>query len=328
MQVFFIAAFKNSLIISFFYFLMTGCNSQINIHQINTMTDDIYPQVIDEKPNLHSPFISIDGEEYVVAVTKENKYAIIPVTLSNDSSICRQLIVDTLDFPILAQTGLHSERQLIGIKTITGRSVDEITALGRPNGLSQGGFMAEDENIISVLKADNQIVRELGLTHPQLAKPLFHVLNMMDADLELNRWNMAKHEWENIQYFYYSNQKVYVRAEDTKGGQQSIFDDQIEGAFFIQLWRELNENEKNYIEKKYAHLSQKEMESFKELMCHINTGEMEPQYIMRYGFYEGHTFWRADPIAISFIFGMKSIEELDRTFNGKLYEKLTVHFIE
>ncbi len=49
---------------------------------------------------------------------------------------------------------------------------------------------------------------------------------------------------------------------------------------------------------------------------------MQPQYIMRYGFYEGHTFWRADPIAISFIFGFKSLEELDVIFEGKLFKTL------
>ena len=58
----------------------------------------------------------------------------------------------------------------------------------------------------------------------------------------------------------------------------------------------------------------------------IRTGEMEPHYIMWYGFYEGHTEWRADPLAIAFIFGLRSLEELERAFPGKLYEVLTKHF--
>jgi hypothetical protein len=41
------------------------------------------------------------------------------------------------------------------------------------------------------------------------------------------------------------------------------------------------------------------------------SGEMHPFYIWRYGFYEGHTAWRSDPIAIAFIFGLKSIEEIE-----------------
>ena len=252
----------------------------------------------------------------------------MPVSLSNDRKICKQLIVDTTEFPQLAKTGLHSKERLNQIKTITGRSLTEITELGHPNGLSTSGFMAQDENIISVIKADNRIVTQLGLTHPQLAKPLFHVLNMMDADLALNRWNMAKHRWENIQYFFYNKQKVLVDAGDTKGGQKSIFNDTIEGAFHIKLWREFDAREIQFLEKHYGHLPTPELEQLKTQLSVINTGEMQPQYIMRYGFYEGHTFWRTDPIAISFIFGFKNLNELDIIFEGELYKVLTGHFIE
>ena len=48
--------------------------------------------------------------------------------------------------------------------------------------------------------------------HPELAKPLFHVLNMMDMDLSLDRWNMAKHRWDNISSFYYNGTKVHTEA--------------------------------------------------------------------------------------------------------------------
>jgi len=47
---------------------------------------------------------------------------------------------------------------------------------------------------------------------------------------------------------------------------------------------------------------------------------------MRYGFYEGHTEYRCDPIAIALIFGLKSLEEIDEAFDGKLFEVLTGHF--
>ena len=60
------------------------------------------------------------------------------------------------------------------------------------------------------------------------------------------------------------------------------------------------------------------MKKLQELLSFINTGELEPQYIMRYGFYEGHTFWRTDPIAIAFIFGLKNLVELDSIFDHKL----------
>jgi len=296
--------------------------------ELNKIPYKIYPDLNDTQPDLPSPFISTNSHEFVIAVTKEKKYAIIPVTLSNDREICQQLIVDTTDFPLLAQSGLHSEERLNQIKTITGRALDKITELGRPDGLSQAGFLAQDENIISVIKGDNRIVSQLRLTHPQLAKPLFRVLNMMDTDLSLNRWNMARHRWENIQYFFYNNRKVFVEAEDTKGGQKSIFDDKIEGGFYIKLWREFEKEEIKLLKDRYGQLPATKFDSLKTLLSSINTGEIEPQYIMRYGFYEGHTFWRTNPISISFIFGMRSIAAIEEVFEGELYEILTNHFTE
>lgn len=304
--------------------LTYGCGDNLRIDDIPY---HIYPKVNEQKPDLPSPFTSENGQEFVIAVTKQDRYAIIPVTLSNEHDICLQLLVDTTDFPILARTGLHSEEQLQQIQTITGRSIDTITALGRPGGLSQSGFMAKDENIVSVLSGDNRIVSQLELTHPEMARPLFHVLNVMEKDLSLNRWNMAAHRWENIRYFYYNGQKVHVEAEDTKGGQQSIFDDSIEGGFYIKLWRDFTESELQFLQQHYGHLSPMQQTELKVKLSFINTGEMQPQYIMRYGFYEGHTFWRTDPITISFIFGLKSLAELNRTFEGELYEILTGHFV-
>ncbi|MCK4835997.1 MAG: hypothetical protein KAT17_05135, partial [Candidatus Aminicenantes bacterium] len=62
-------------------------------------------------------------------------------------------------------------------------------------------------------------------------------------------------------------------------------------------------------------------------LCSIHFSEMAPYYIMRYGFYEGHTDYRADPIAIAFIFGLKSLKEIDNIFQGKLYTTLSNHFV-
>ena len=248
--------------------------------------------------------------------------------MSNERDICPQLVVDTTDFPFLAKNGLHHEKSLFLMKSITGRPVDSITALGRPGALSQGGFMAEDEDILSVILGDNRIVRQIGMTHPQMAKPLFHVLNMMDTDLSLERWNMAKHQWENIQRFKYNDLTVFVEAFDTKGGQKSIFNDQMQGAFHIKLWRELSDQENEFLKINYQRLTSEELNHMKRLLSFFNTGEMEPQYIMRYGFYEGHTGWRTDPLAIAFIFGLKSIEEIEEAFEGKLYEVLFDHFTD
>jgi len=108
-----------------------------------------------------------------------------------------------------------------------------ITCTGRPNAYSISGFMADDEDIISVLKGDNKLVQAMGLTQPQMAKPLFHVWNLILLEYEPGNWGR---------------------------------------------------------------------------------------------FYEGHTDYRCDPIAIAFIFGLKSIEEIDTAFEGNLYVNLKQHF--
>ena len=315
-------------ILFFLYLLFITTSMQAQNKPIDKILYNIYPELNEHRPDLPSPLTTTRDQEFVVAVTKDGQYAIISVTLSNDRSICQQLVVDGLDFPSLAQNGIHSDKELNQTKWITGRSISEITRLGRPNGLSHDGFMAEDENILSVIRADNRIVKKLRLTHPQLAKPLFHVLNMMEEDLSLNRWNMAKHRWENIQYFFYNDQKIFVEAEDTKGGQESIFDDDIEGGFYIKLWRDFDEDENRLLKEKYGHLPVTEFETLKRLLSVIHTGEIEPQYIMRYGFYEGHTFWRTDPISLSFIFGLRELAEIEKVFKGELYNQLSHHFTE
>jgi len=63
-------------------------------------------------------------------------------------------------------------------------------------------------------------------------------------------------------------------------------------------------------------------------LTHIHTAEMEPYYIMRYGFYEGQASYRVDPVAIAFIFGLKSIEEIEEAFAGSLHQTLTRHFVK
>ena len=183
--------------------------------------------------------------------------------------------------------------------------------------------MGNDEDIISVLKGDNRLVRELGLRHPQMAKPLFHVWNMILRDYELGRLGRF---WDGIEYILYNGRKVFLKAEGSRGWQESLFDDEILGMYQFEMSRELNQDEKAFLNEKYSHLSTEQMaELVKKLSC-IHTGEMAPYYIKRYGFYEGHTDYRAEPIAIAWIFGFKNIEQIEAAFEGKLYEALTQHF--
>jgi hypothetical protein len=230
--------------------------------------------------------------------------------------------VDRGDFPALARTGLHAETELDGKGMITGVPVDVITYIGRPGRFSGAGFLADDEDIVSVLKGDNELVRKLGLTHPQMAKPLFHVWNTILQEIECGKWG----RFSGIQCFLYNGNKVTLRAESMKGWQNSIFQDEIQGRFDIDIRRQLTVAERAFLRGKYAHLSDTQMAELEERITHLHFSEMVPYYIMRYGFYEGHTSYRADPIAIACIFGLRSIEDIEHAFPGRLPRTLSGHF--
>ena len=291
-----------------------------------------YPATLDAKPDIPSPYTTLGAVEVVTAFTKEGKYVLVPVTVENGKPLNykqnqwgkgRQLEVDADDFPTLARTGLHSDAELSRTKMITGRSIVEIAELGRPGRSSGAGFMSDDEDIISILRGDNYLVMKLGLRHPQTARPLFHIWNMIVRDVELNRLGRF---WEHFEYILYNGQKVFLKGGGSKGWQESLFDDEILGKFQIEIWREPNQDDKAFLLKKYPDLANDQMAAMLKKLSHIYTGEMVPYYIMRYGFYEGHTDYRADPVAIAWIFGLKSLEQIEAEFDGRLEEVLTQHF--
>ncbi|MGD8539334.1 MAG: hypothetical protein PVI66_11515, partial [Candidatus Aminicenantes bacterium] len=86
------------------------------------------------------------------------------------------------------------------------------------------------------------------------------------------------------------------------------------------------DDEKAFIQDRYSNLNDEQMTDFLKRLTYIHTGEMVPFYSMRYGFYEGHTDYRADPIAVSFIFGIKSLKDIEKALEGDLYRVLTEHF--
>jgi hypothetical protein len=55
-----------------------------------------------------------------------------------------------------------------------------------------------------------------------------------------------------------------------------------------------------------------------ERLFSIHTGEMVPFYVRRYGFYEGRTSWRADPVAVAVVFGLMDLETIDAAIEGGL----------
>jgi len=284
----------------------------------------LYPHVYDRMPPISSPFTMKDGTEIVVAFTKEKKYVCFPVTDENGELMIyshgggggkgKQLKVDSTDFPTLAETGLHSEIELDQTKTITNRSVAIITESGRPERSSGAGFMAHDEDILSVLKGDNRLVQQMGLTHPQTAKALFHV------------WNLVFMPYQDIEFLLYNGKRIYLEIRGSKGWQNSIFEDEIEGQYTLKIWRELESGEKAFLKKKYPDLDDELMARLIGDLSHIDTGEMAFYYIMRYGFYEGHSDFRADPISVAFIFGLKTLEDIENALGGDMVRALNEHF--
>jgi hypothetical protein len=295
-----------------------------------------YPFLYDVLPPVQSPTYINDTVETILILTKEKKYALVPVAVENGTPLLysykvgtfmgkdQQLLVDKGDFPELAVTGHHAEDRLEKTEAITGIPVRVLNCTGRPNGYSATGFMAEDEDIISVLIMDNRTVKNLGLTHFELAKPLFHVWNLILMEYELGKWGRF---YDNINQIYYNGNTINFQASGSKGWQISIFMDEIQGRHNIHIDRKLTETEEGYLNEKYSYLSSDKMNELKFRLSNLDFSEMLPYYIMRYGFYEGHSGYRTDPISIAFIFGLKSLEQIDKSTGEQLYNSLFDHFV-
>jgi hypothetical protein len=109
------------------------------------------------------------------------------------------------------------------------------------------------------------------------------------------------------------------------GWQESIFADEILGSWEIEISRALDEEEWEYLAWKYGQHGPEHLAELTKRLSSIRTTEMIPYYIMRYGFYAGHTPCRADPIAVAFIFGLRTVQEIEHTFAGELLATLTKH---
>ena len=283
----------------------------------------LYPATFKEKPDIPSPCRAGDGMEVLTVRTEQNDYALIPVTITPGITVRpweAPLEIDREDFPTLARTGRHSEAELDQVRSITGRPVAEITELGRPGRLSISGFLTEDEDVLSVIKGDNRLVARLGLTHTGMARPLLQVCNLLR---ELYQETGAEHTND----VFYGGKRLTLTVQFSRGGQKSIFQDGLDGAWTIRIRRDLEENELAFLNRAYAHLESARRDTLVKQLTEMLMGEIQPFYIYRYGFYEGHTAWRTDPVVIAFIFGVKSIQEIEAAFARQLPEVLTQHFV-
>ena len=303
-------------------------NSQIACYKL-------YPILYDNIPAISSPCNYRDSLETIIIVTRDGKYGIAPVTMENGKPLLYsyrlgtfmgkdvQFSVDAGDFPDLAKTGLHREEQLDQKDRITGIPIPVINCTAKPDAYSYAGFMAQDEDLISILKADNASVRSIGLTHPDLARPLFHIWNLLLLEMDLGNWGRF---YDHIPSFYYNGHLLNLEASGSKGWQISIFFDEVQGRHNIHIDRELTTDEKNYLQDHYGHLDPGQMDELCTKLTNLNISEMHSYYIMRYGFYEGHTEYRCDPFTVALVFGLRTLQELDQAASGRLYTHLTEHF--
>ncbi len=294
----------------------------------------LYPNRVEIQPQFPSPFITEDAVEFVTVKTADNNYSLVNVTVENSDVLLPwgrdgigkvdQLFINSSDFPTLALNGLHSESELESTVTITGKPVSEINRIGKPGNISFAGFLGSDEDIISVLTGDNRLVAEMGLTHGELAKPLFHTWNLVLKQYE--HGNLYGRHDNDTPVILYNGNEVHLRILGTKGYQESLFNDGIRGSYQFFISHELDRSELDYLNKEYSHLSEDGLKMMTEKLTYIHISEMNPYYIQRYGFYEGHTDYRADPVAIACIFGLKSVVEICETFDGKLDKVLSDHY--
>jgi hypothetical protein len=327
---------RNGLYKRCFSFVFVLVTSGLSIYGQN-LPYQVFPATYGSKPDIVSPCVINDTMEVILVETKNLQYGIVPVTMENGDPLVysyklgtmmgkdQQLHIDEGDFRSLAKTGLHSDVELENKKMITGIPIDVINCTARPNAYSVSGFVAEDEDIISVLKGDNHLVRSMGLTHPQMAKPLFHIWNLILKEIELGNWKGRF--YDNIKHVFYNGNLLSFNVSGSKGWQISIFFDEVQGRYNIHINRKLSVQEEKYLEERYSHLSNDEMTTLVSRLTNLLFSEMNPFYIMLYGFYEGHTeYYRCDPVAIAFIFGLKSIEEIGNTFGSDLLNTFTRHY--
>ena len=289
---------------------------------------ELFPKKYKTLPDIASPATLKNGTEVIINISGSGEYSVLPVTQEKGEIYSclygfygkgNQMWIAEPDFHSLGKTGLHSVEELDKETMITGRSLEVINFISRPGRFSHDGFLAEDENIISVLKGDNRVVGEMGLLHSQMAKPLFHVWNALLLDFLGRKDTMT---------IYYNSNKIRIFRIAGKGYQESIFHDEIEGKNDIHIWRDLNKEELSVLRNSYVSLTDDKFKFMIDKLTHLHISEMSPFYIMRYGFYEGHTSFRAEPLAVAIIFGLKTVNEIDTLFNRDLYTLLNQHFTE
>ncbi|MEA1877371.1 MAG: hypothetical protein U9N86_10950 [Bacteroidota bacterium] len=279
-------------------FILASCqvkkNSPPDFPLIETDTLKLYPATYEKLPDIPSPMINSDHRELVLTKLKNGMFAFFDVSVESkgirdvihrQDNKGDQLRVNGKDFQRLLRNGLHNQLDLEKTLSITGRSIAEITVDAWPGSASWAGFLCKNETIISRLIKDNNMVRQMGLTHRELAYPIFHCWNLIKEYEIINNSNGLKDI--GIEGIYYTDEFLPLTSQGGKGWQTSIFNDSLTGSYHVRI--------------------RNEESPFGEVFI----SDLAPYYIQRYGFYEGMTSYRLDPRNIAISFGLKTIDEIN-----------------
>jgi len=84
-----------------------------------------------------------------------------------------------------------------------------------------------------VLHGDNELVRRLGLKHPDLARPLFHVWNLLLREFELESWAVQ----DDVGSFWYHRRRFTFGHSGPKVSRKPSSTTRSRARFDIELWR-------------------------------------------------------------------------------------------
>lgn len=162
--------------------------------------------------------------------------------------------------------GSNDSELILGLNSLAGQSISQLELVMRPMHSSMSGFLGEHESLREVLAEDNDFVLSQGLTHQELAAPLFYA---------------RQHVYGGYgNEFTYEGAKYKVEMMNYRGYQDSPF---MDGT------------------KTMSDMTITNLDSGDSLSC----SALIPDMMARYGFYEGKgTPYRLEPSAVIKVFGL------------------------
>ena len=166
--------------------------------------------------------------------------------------------------------------------TIGGKDVAVVEQRMRPGEYSDSGFIANGQNLVDILEADQTLVANLGLTHRQVVEPL-----QIAFGEYVNRMFNKERE-AGVFTFEFNNQKFRVEVIATRGFQETPFFDNADMKGHWLLCTHAGGT---------MTFSKEDGETLiiSPLLIHL---------IRDYGFYEGEVPYRVSPLEIAEFFGM------------------------